>query len=323
MKPSKSIKIISVLSAVLLLIAAMSIPAYAAEGNPTTYKITIESGSDVYTPDPSEVTVNAGDTYTFSIPDDLPTTLTDEELGEYAVEFSCWRFTGEFEVVQGTVNEDNGCLDKTVTLKPLSDLNAVACFIEDNAAFNIVTVKTNNPAYESYIEQGECIKGDNWTFSVPDELEGFVRWEFTGKYKVVEGSVDENGYSTDRTVVLTPESGITAFARFDETATGSTAASEDNTQESVTEAPTEGTTVNVTEDPTEEAAEETVGDVTPDEGEVATPDEDDSQGKSTPDQNGGNNSKKSPGTGDTLPLAAGIMALAAVMAIISVKKIRE
>ena len=96
------------------------------------------AGSDVYTPDPATATVNEGDTYTFSIPDDLPTTLTDEYLGEYEVSFSCWRFTGDYEVVEGTVNEDGESLDKTVVLRPLSDLKAVACFYEDNALFYMV-----------------------------------------------------------------------------------------------------------------------------------------------------------------------------------------
>ena len=214
MKHTKALKIISVFTAVLLLIAAMAIPAFAAEGD--TYQITIESGSEVYTPDPASATVTDGETYTFTLPDNLPTTLHDDELGDYKVEFSCWRFTGDYEVVSGTVNEAGECLEKTVTLKPKSDLKAVACFYEDNALFYMVSVDANNKAYEPYIEQGECAKGENWTFSVPEELEGFSRWEFTGEYEVVEGAVDVNGVSKDRKVVLKPASSIQAFARFEE-----------------------------------------------------------------------------------------------------------
>lgn len=283
MKHSKSIKIISVLTAVLLLLAAMSISASALTDDPTTFTITIESGSDVYTPDPATATVNEGDTYTFSIPDDLPTTLTDEYLGEYEVSFSCWRFTGDYEVVEGTVNEDGESLDKTVVLRPLSDLKAVACFYEDNALFYMVRVDTNNEAYEPYIEQGECPKGENWTFSVPDDLTDFNCWEFEGEYDVVEGNIDENGVSYDRTVVLKPLSGISAFARFEELGSGSGAASEGKPKDQ----------------------DQNNGKATDDQ------------------PKGGNNSKTSPQTGDKLYIVLIIMMAAVGTGAIAVKKIKE
>lgn len=217
MNHSITMKTIAVLSVVLILTAALSLSASAAQGD-TTYQVTVESGSDVYTPENPLITVNAGGTVTLSIPDDLPSTLPDEILGEYAVTFSCWRFTGKYEMVQGTVNENDESLDKTVVVRPLSDLKAVACFEEDNAYFYMVDVDTNSDAYKPLIEQGECIKGENWTFSVPKDLEGFVRWEFSGEYEVIQGTVDENGISADRTVELKPLGGIEAFARFEESA---------------------------------------------------------------------------------------------------------
>lgn len=209
-------KTVSVLSAVLLLIAAMSVTAFAADGDPVQYAIHIESNSEVYTPESTSVSVAQGDTFTFRIPDDTPTSLTDEELGEYSVTFSNWRFTGEFEVVSGSVDDEGCSFDRAIELKPLSDMSAIACFIEDNAAFYMVDVDTNCEAFVPYIDQGEVIKGETQTFSVPDDLEGFICWEFTGEYETVQGSVDENGISYDRKVVLRPLSNMDVFARFEE-----------------------------------------------------------------------------------------------------------
>ena len=215
MKHVQSLKTIAVMTALLLLIASLSIPALAAE-DPVTYTITIESGSDVFTPETPTVTVQDGETYTFSIPEDVPNTLYDEELGEYEVEFSCWRFTGEYEAIDAEVNADGECTERTVTLKPKSDLKAVACFYEDNALFYMVDVDTNSDAYRPLIDQGECPKGETWTFSVPENMADFDCWEFDGEFEVVQGSVNENRVSFDRTVVLKPLNGVKAFARFNE-----------------------------------------------------------------------------------------------------------
>ena len=216
MKQMNSIKKAAVLSAAVILASAIPVTAAAAGEDPQKHVITIESNSEVYAPEIPSVTVEQGGTFTFSIPDNTPNTLTDEDFGEYSVTFSNWRFSGTYEVVSGSVNSDGDSFDKTVVLKPTSDVHAIACFIEDNAAFRMVRVDTNSEAYVSSIDQGEVPRGETHTFTVPDNLNNFLRWEFSGDYEVVSGNVDSNGVSLDRTVVLRPLSSMSAFARFSE-----------------------------------------------------------------------------------------------------------
>ena len=83
--------------------------------------------------------------------------------------------------------------------------------------FHLVHIQTNNSEYEPECWCAEVGVGEDFVFEVPDDLPGFIRWEFTGSdYEVVEGTVDENGYSSDRKVVLRMWMGVTGFARFSE-----------------------------------------------------------------------------------------------------------
>lgn len=232
MKPF-GFKKLSIFLTVLLLITALSVTVCVAAEDSAKYKIQIESGSDVYTPESSVVYIEQGNTYTFSVPADIPTTLTDEEFGEYSVAFSNWRFSGKYEIITGSVDEEGCSFDREITLKPLSDMTAVACFFEDNMAFRLVNVDTNSDAYAPYTGQEEVSRGDTYTFAVPDKIPGFIGWEFTGDYEVVQGNVDKNGFSGDRTVILRPLSKLNAFARFEDKTEG-------NTQSATPDQPSDG-----------------------------------------------------------------------------------
>ena len=280
------------------MLAAMAFPASASAyelsdsvGSNSKYKIYFDSNNKLYTPEISETEVEAGSTYTFVAPDDILSEPV-ENAG-----FFNWMFYGDYEVVKGNVYESGFTFDKTVTLKPLSDIYAVVCFETDNDhGFYFANIETNNDAYEPDYNSMEIGVGEYAEFSVPDDIPDFLRWEFSeGNYEVIKGSVDKQGYSKDRTVVLKLWSGVTGFARF-----GKEAGNEPTGENKPTEEPT---TISVGKNG-------------------------DNKGGSTSDQvikNGvkTDTSSTSPKTGSTASLIVCVMILSAFICLSAVRKARK
>ncbi len=221
MKNRKPIKLSAMLTAVLLL-AAVIVPGAAFaeelpaknENKSTVNTVSIESNNEIYSPENPVTEVEVGSEFTLTMPKSIPSYHEEGLLSGDDVYFYSWRLSGEYDVVQGSVDKFGDSFDRTLVIKPLSDVSVTACF-EGNAGFNLTYVETNSSIFVPDSPGGEVGLGDSYTFSVPEDIPGFIGWEFSGDYDVIEGNVDQDS-SSDRTVVLesndpiyTPEAPVT------------------------------------------------------------------------------------------------------------------
>lgn len=225
MKNRKPIKLSALLTAVLLLAVVIVPGAAFAEELPaknenknTVNTVSIESNNEIYSPENLVTKVEAGSEFTLTMPKSIPSYHEEGMLSGGDVYFYSWRLSGEYDVVQGSVDKFGDSFDRTLVIKPLSDVFVTACFV-GNAGFNLTYVETNSSIFVPDSPGGEVGLGDSYTFSVPEDIPGFIGWEFSGDYDVIEGNVDQDS-SSDRTVVLKPRSRLTGFAWFDETGSG-------------------------------------------------------------------------------------------------------
>ncbi|MEE0855709.1 MAG: hypothetical protein U0L58_00195 [Ruminococcus sp.] len=225
MKNRKPIKLSAMLTAVLLLAAVIVPGAAFAEELPTKNEnkntvntVSIESNNEIYSPENPVTEVEVGSEFTLTMPKSIPSYHEEGLLSGDDVYFYSWRLSGEYDVVQGSVDKFGDSFDRTLVIKPLSDVSVTAWF-EYNTGFHFARVKTNSNIYVPEYSAAEVVLGGTFTFSVPKDIPGFIGWEFSGDYDVIEGNVDQDS-SSDRTVVLKPRSGVDGFAWFDETGSG-------------------------------------------------------------------------------------------------------
>ncbi len=223
MKKRKQIKLIALLTAVLVLSVPI-VPGAAfaeelsSENERTVNTVSIESNNKIYAPENPVTEVEAGSEFTLSMPKNIPSIHEEGLLSGDDTYFYSWRLSGEYDVVQGSVDKFGDSFDRTLVIKPLSDVSVTAWF-ENNTGFHFAYVETNSSIYVPDCTQAEVGLGDSFTFSVPEDIPGFIGWDFSGDYDVIEGNVDQD-FSSDRTVVLKPRSRVVGFAWFDETGSG-------------------------------------------------------------------------------------------------------
>lgn len=239
MKNTKITKIISVLMSTLLIAAmltAVGVSASAAtpdEAAPSYYDIAVtEYIDDAKSAVPSLVSVST-DKVSADSGEMITVTVDEEATSDSSLVFDYLLFDGEFEVVDGYIDEVGNSNDTTVVLKPMSDIYIEAYFYDPYAD----EFEDYNPDYYSelpnisgpdiycdhdgsgkvdYKDKLMDIDGDGY-FDIADTDEGFiwiknvtytavpdgadfVRWELDGDYELISGSL------TDPVIVVRPKS---------------------------------------------------------------------------------------------------------------------
>ena len=239
MKNTKITKIISVLMSTLLIAAmltAVGVSASAAtpdEAALSYYDIAVtEYIDDAKSAVPSLVSVSS-DTVSADSGEAITVIVDEQATAESSLVFDYLLFDGEFEVVDGYIDEVGNSNDTTVVLKPMSDIYIEAYFYDPYAD----EFEDYNPDYYSelpnisgpdiycdhdgsgkvdYKDKLMDIDGDGY-FDIADTDEGFiwiknvtytavpdgadfVRWELDGDYELISGSL------TDPVIVVRPKS---------------------------------------------------------------------------------------------------------------------
>lgn len=159
-------KLISLVISVLLAVSFCGVAF--AQGSPsgsTKHKVTVVTSFDGKS---TVASVDDGDTYT----------LNAKTVSGY--NFVKWNLSGSYTIVSGDASS------ATLVIKPTGDVTATAVY---NAIQHKVTIKENGSTSSEeidYIDNGKTIK---LTASV-DSNKKFVRWEISGKYEIVSGSLD-------------------------------------------------------------------------------------------------------------------------------------
>ena len=239
MKNTKITKIISVLMSTLLIAAmltAVGVSASAAtpdEADPSYYDIAVtEYIDDAKSAVPSLVSVST-DKVSADSGETITVTVDEEATAESSLVFDYLLFDGEFEVVDGYIDEVGNSNDTTVVLKPMSDIYIEAYFYDPYAD----EFEDYNPDYYSelpnisgpdiycdhdgsgkvdYKDKLMDIDGDgyfdimntdegfiwikNVTYTAVPDGADFVRWELDGDYELISGSL------TDPVIVVRPKS---------------------------------------------------------------------------------------------------------------------
>ncbi len=239
MKNTKITKIISVLMSTLLIAAmltAVGVSASAAtpdEADPSYYNIAVtEYIDDAKSAVPSLVSVST-DKVSADSGETITVIVDEQATAESSLVFDYLLFDGEFEIVDGYIDEVGNSNDTTVVLKPMSDIYIEAYFYDPYAD----EFEDYNPDYYSelpnisgpdiycdhdgsgkvdYKDKLMDIDGDGY-FDIADTDEGFiwiknvtytavpdgadfVRWELDGDYELISGSL------TDPVIVVRPKS---------------------------------------------------------------------------------------------------------------------
>ncbi|MBQ1815757.1 MAG: hypothetical protein II125_04855, partial [Ruminococcus sp.] len=112
MKNRKPIKLSALLTAVLLLAAVIVPGAAFAEELPaknenknTVNTVSIESNNEIYSPEDPVTEVEAGSEFTLTMPKSIPSYHEEGLLSGDDVYFYSWRLSGEYDVVQGSVDK--------------------------------------------------------------------------------------------------------------------------------------------------------------------------------------------------------------------------
>lgn len=237
MKNTKITKIISVLMSTLLIAAmltAVGVSASAAtpdEAAPSYYNIAVtEYIDDAKSAVPSLVSVSS-DTVSADSGETITVTVDEEATSDSSLVFDYLLFDGEFEIVDGYIDEVGNSNDTTVVLKPMSDIYIEAYFYDpyyeepsdpgyyselpnisgpdiycDHDGSGKVDYKDklmdiNGDGYFDIMKTDEgfiWIKNVTYT-AVPDGAD-FVRWELDGDYELISGSL------TDPVIVVRPKS---------------------------------------------------------------------------------------------------------------------
>ncbi len=239
MKNTKITKIISVLMSTLLIAAmltAVGVSASAAtpdEADPSYYNIAVtEYIDDAKSAVPSLVSVST-DKVSADSGEAITVTVDEEATSDSSLVFDYLLFDGEFEIVDGYIDEVGNSNDTTVVLKPMSDIYIEAYFYDPYAD----EVEDYNPDYYSelpnisgpdiycdhdgsgkvdYKDKLMDIDGDgyfdimntdegfiwikNVTYTAVPDGADFVRWELDGDYELISGSL------TDPVIVVRPKS---------------------------------------------------------------------------------------------------------------------
>lgn len=239
MKNTKITKIISVLMSTLLIAAmltAVGVSASAAtpdEADPSYYNIAVtEYIDDAKSAVPSLVSVST-DKVSADSGETITVSVDEEATSDSSLVFDYLLFDGEFEIVEGSLDEFITSHDTVVVLKPMSDIYIEAYFYDPYAD----EFEDYNPDYYSelpnisgpdiycdhdgsgkvdYKDKLMDIDGDGY-FDIADTDEGFiwiknvtytavpdgadfVRWELDGDYELISGSL------TDSVIVVRPKS---------------------------------------------------------------------------------------------------------------------
>lgn len=237
MKNTNITKIISVLMSTLLIAAmltAVGVSASAAtpdEADPSYYDIAVTEYIDgaksavpsLVSVSTDKVSVDSGETITV--------TVDEEATSDSSLVFDYLYFDGEFEIVEGSLDEFITSHDTVVVLKPMSDIYIEAYFYDPyyeepsdpdyyselpNISGPDIYCDHDGSGKVDYKDKLMDIDGDGY-FDIADTDEGFiwiknvtytavpdgadfVRWELDGDYELISGSL------TDPVIVVRPKS---------------------------------------------------------------------------------------------------------------------
>lgn len=237
MKNTKITKIISVLMSTLLIAAmltAVGVSASAAtpdEADPSYYDIAVTEYIDgAKSAVPSLVSVST-DKVSADSGETITVTVDEEATSESSLVFDYLYFEGEFEIVEGSLDEFITSHDTVVVLKPMSDIYIEAYFYDPyyeepsdpdyyselpNISGPDIYCDHDGSGKVDYKDKLMDIDGDGY-FDIADTDEGFiwiknvtytavpdgadfVRWELDGDYELISGSL------TDPVIVVRPKS---------------------------------------------------------------------------------------------------------------------
>ena len=211
-----------IIALALSIILVLSFTAVAAAASPTddiaeyySIKTTIVNKCEAFA-STDKVKIGSGDTVTFTA-----------EEGD----FMFWEFLGDYEVIEGEVDADGKFYDNIVTLKPLSDIKAYAHGVLDESREGGLPVAYYRAWAEAYPTDSGIAKAepdkvkhgsDEYFVFTAEDTDGysFVKWEITGEFDLVSGTFDENGYFTDKVVVVKPRSDVEGIASFEKINSG-------------------------------------------------------------------------------------------------------
>lgn len=184
-------KIISI-SLVFVLIFALAVSTAVSAASPTPktyYSISVDTqGSGSASANPVKVQVNSDGT----------TTLTATEKDGF---FTKWIISGDYEIVSGSLETS------TLVIKPSSDISAIASFRaeEDNL---VITIKVDGDG-DVKADPKKVAYGSNDTVTLTFSKTGadFIKWNLTGDYEIVSGSLNSE------VLVIRPFTDITAVAQ--------------------------------------------------------------------------------------------------------------
>lgn len=233
----KNTKIISVLMSTLLIAArltAVGVSASAAtpdEADPSYYDIAVtEYIDDAKSAVPSLVSVST-DKVSADSGEAITVTVDEEATSDSSLVFDYLYFEGEFEIVEGSLDEFITSHDTVVVLKPMSDIYIEAYFYDPyyeepsdpdyyselpNISGPDIYCDHDGSGKVDYKDKLMDIDGDGY-FDIADTDEGFiwiknvtytavpdgadfVRWELDGDYELISGSL------TDPVIVVRPKS---------------------------------------------------------------------------------------------------------------------
>ena len=239
MKNTKAKRITALLMSLLLIAAmltAVSVSASAAtpdEATPSYYSIdVIEYIDDEKSNAPTLVSVSS-DKVSADSGEEITVIVDEEATSESSLVFDYLYFEGEFEVVEGSLDEFITSHDTVVVLKPMSDIYIEANFYDPNADefedydpdwySELPSIDGPDISYDhdgsgtvDYKDKLMDIDGDGY-FDIMDTDEGFiliknvtltavpdgadfVRWDIDGDYELISGSL------TDPVIVVRPKS---------------------------------------------------------------------------------------------------------------------
>lgn len=237
MKNTKITKIISVLMSTLLIAAmltAVGVSASAAtpdEADPSYYDIAVtEYIDDAKSAVPSLVSV-CTDKVSADSGEAITVIVDEQATAESSLVFDYLYFEGEFEVVDGYIDEVGNSNDTTVVLKPMSDIYIEAYFYDPyyeepsdpdyyselpNISGPDISCDHDGSGKVDYKDKLMDINGDgyfdimntdegfiwikNVTYTAVPDGADFVRWELDGDYELISGSL------TDPVIVVRPKS---------------------------------------------------------------------------------------------------------------------
>ena len=182
---------------IMVLAVTLSVSVCASENpSPTSqqyYKITWGTeGDGTANGTTNKIDKNSDGTVTFS---------ADQGQGY----FTRWIITGDYEIVSGGIDQT------TITIRPLSDVDAIASFSEDEDYLTMTAVPDPASLGEASVDKAKVLKGSNEqvTFTATEKNGGtFINWTLACDYDIVSGSL------TSKTLTIIPYTDVHATAHF-------------------------------------------------------------------------------------------------------------